>query len=232
MADARPAKVRRRYRAAARRLSRADVDLALGPVADVGTAAVPLNELAYPEDPAVVGELARAAVDGWRAGGVAPAPAHFPGQGGASQDPLDGPATVGLSRRDLANRDVSAFRGALQRAPAVVLSSAAYTAYDPVTPAALVPAVTRRLLRTTLRFGGAAITDDLASLAAATGRSQGGTAVAALQAGADLVYVPDAEQTRRVHASVLAAARSGRLPKARLRDAVARVIDLRRRASR
>ena len=130
---------------------------------------------------------------------------------------------------DPASYDLSAFRSALQRAPAVVLSSAAFTAYDPVTPAALVPAVTRRLLRQTLRFNGAAITDDLASLAAATGKSEGATAVAALQAGADLVHVPDPRQRGRVYASVLAAARSGRLSKGRLRDAVARVIDLKRR---
>ncbi|MGI8623926.1 MAG: glycoside hydrolase family 3 N-terminal domain-containing protein, partial [Solirubrobacteraceae bacterium] len=153
-----------------------------------------------------------------------------PGQGAASQDPLDGPATVGLSRVELARRDLRPFRTALRRAPAVTVSSASYTAYDPVTPAALVPGIVRRLLRRVLRFRGVAMTDDVSALATATGESRGRAAVLALKAGIDLVYVPEPAQRSRAYDAVLRAARSGRLPRARVRDAVARVLELKRRA--
>lgn len=230
LARRKPARVRALTRAAARPLAGAGVDLVFAPVADIGVTGGFTAAAAFSDDPATVAELARAAVEGWRSGGVLPAPAHFPGQGAASQDPVDGPATVGLSRDDLDRRELAPFRAALESAPAVVVSSAAYTAYDPVTPAALTPAITRKLLRSTLRFGGAAITDDLQGLSAATGLSPQKAAVAAISSGMDLVFVADPSRRRRVHAALVAAVRDGDLPAARLRDAAGRVLDLKARA--
>jgi beta-N-acetylhexosaminidase len=56
-------------------------------------------------------------------------------------------------------------------------------------------------------------------------------AVDALRAGIDLLYVPDPSQQRRVYDAVVAAARSGRIPAARLQEAAARVLELKRAAS-
>lgn len=177
-------------------------------------------------DADLIADVAPAAVEAWVKGGVASAPAHFPGQGTVTQDPLAGPANVGLTARDLRGRDLKPFRTALREAPAVTVSSATFTAYDPVTPASLTPAIVQGLLRRELRFGGVAMTDDLSSVTAATGGSAGDAAIAALRAGIDLVYVPDPRQNDTVYDAVLKAAQSGELPAGRVRQAAARVLAL------
>jgi beta-N-acetylhexosaminidase len=195
------------------------ITLTTAPFIDVGLGA----------DADLIARLAPAAVTAWRRGGVAPAPGHFPGEGVVTQDPLDGPANVGSTAGDLAGRDLKPFLSALKKAPAVTVSSATFTAYDPVTPAALTPTVVQDLLRGGLRFGGVAMTDDLRTLAVQTGRSQARAGVAALRAGIDLLYVPEADQRAPVYAAVLRAAKRGKIPRARLLEAASRVLELKAR---
>ena len=148
------------------------------------------------------------------------APAHFPGQGAV--DP--GPARRAGQRRapagDLAGRDLKPFARVLRRAPAVTVSSRAFTAYDPVTPAALTPTVVRGLLRGGLRF--ARRGDDATTwptLAVATGGSQARAAVRAVRAGIDLLYVPDAAQRTTVYVAAQARGRArASIPRGRLLD--------------
>jgi len=161
-----------------------------------------------------------------RDAGVAVAVGHFPGQGAASQDPLEGPAQVGLSLEDLRTRDLVPFAAVARRARVVVVSSAAFLALDPVTPAALLPRTVKDLLRGELGFGGVAMSDDLAGLEAATGDSAGVAAVAAIDAGIDVVHVPDPAARDEAYRAVLAAVREGRLAPARVRDAAARMLAL------
>jgi beta-N-acetylhexosaminidase len=131
---------------------------------------------------------------------------------------------VGLSREELAARDLVPYARLVTQAPALVVSSAAFTAYDPVTPAALTPAIVRGLLRDELGFTGVAITDDLAGVTAATGGTAGEAAEAALRAGADMVQVSDPAEAEAAYRHVLAA----KLPAARLREALHRVLALKR----
>jgi beta-N-acetylhexosaminidase len=177
----------------------------------------------------LIARIAPGAVRGWLEAGVAPAPGHFPGQGAVTQDPLDGPANVGLQAGDLAGRDLKPFQRVLKRVPAVTISSATFTAYDAVTPAALTPTVVRDLLRGGLRFGGVAMSDDLETLAVQTGGSQARAAVRAVRAGVDLLYVPDAAQRTTVFFALKRAAKKGKLPRARVLTAAARVLELKAR---
>jgi beta-N-acetylhexosaminidase len=222
-----PAGLRTATATEAVRLRSLGINVVLEPSADVAYAAGPAASTGLADDPADAAALARAAAEGWSDGGLIAAPGHFPGQGSASQDPRDGPATVGLGRADLAAADLRVFRAALPHAGAVVVSSAAFAAYDAVTPAALVPAITRDLLRRRLRFDGVAISDEVESL----GTSPGADAVDALRAGIDLVRVGDPANVDAVYRAVLSAAHSGRLPAARLRDAAAHVLALTARAA-
>jgi beta-N-acetylhexosaminidase len=188
------------------------VTLTIGPDVDVPLAGGP--------DPQQAARIARRAL---RAD-VTPALGHFPGQGAASQDPLDGPAQVGLSPQELRNRDLVPFTAVARRAPVIVVSSATYLAYDPLIPAAQLPAITRDLLRGELRFGGVAMTDDLGGLQAATGQDPGAAAIAAIDAGIDLVYAPDPDAAAEAYRAVLAAVKAGDLAASRVRDAAARVL--------
>jgi beta-N-acetylhexosaminidase len=209
-------RVRRAARAAAVQLRALGIAMTLAPVADLDAAGT------FGDEPTRVTELTGAAVGGFAEGGVTAAPLHFPGQGGATQDPLRGPAMVG---GDVA-RGVAPFRTPLR---ALVVSNAAYASWDSVTPATLAPEA-HALLREELRFGGVAIADNVLGAAAATGTSAGTAAVQALAAGCDMVLVRDAAERDEAHAAILAALRRGELPDARFREAVARVLELKAQA--
>ncbi len=210
-------------------LAQAEAAAASATAQGITLTGAPFIDVGIGADADLIARVAPAAIKAWLRGGVAPAPGHFPGQGAVTQDPLDGPANVGTSAGELAGRDLKPFLTALKHAPAVTVSSATFTAYDPVTPAALTPTVVQDLLRGGLRFGGVAMTDDLQALAVQTGGSPARAAVAAIEAGIDLVYAPRADQRTAVYDALLRAAERGKLPRARVLEAAARVLELKAR---
>jgi beta-N-acetylhexosaminidase len=218
----------------ARVLREAGIDVNLAPVADVAALDSPIGDRAFGDDPDLVAAMTAAAVQGCRAGGTLCAVGHFPGVGAASQDTALGPATVGLPLPDLIRRDLPPFEGAAAaRVPAMVVANAVYAAYDGVTPAALEPAIATDLLRARLGFRGVAITDDLGAGAITAERSAGEAAVAALRAGADLLFFRrPGRGASGARQAVLQAVRRGELSPARIAQAAARVLDLKRLARR
>ena len=108
--------------------------------------------------------------------------------------------------------------------PLVMVSNAAYTAYGG-RPAAWSPRVLA-LLRG-LGFRGATITDALEPLARTHGVTLPETAIRAAAAGVDLLlFVGSESSTVEVYDALLAAARSGRLPRAALERSARRIDDL------
>jgi beta-N-acetylhexosaminidase len=226
-ADARAAQ--RSALASAKALRTLGIRLVLAPVADTSTPGGPWEGLAFSDDAGDVTAMAGAAVAGWKQGGIAPAPGHFPGEGAASGDPVEGPATVGLSAGELRRRDLRPFVDLAEHAPAIQLSSATYVAYDGVTPATLLPAVVS-LLRGDLGFGGVIVSGDLAAASLATGRPVADLAVAAVKAGCDLLWIPgDGADQEAAWRAITHALRTGDLPVSRVAEALARVRLLRAR---
>ncbi len=137
-------------------------DFNIGPLADIATLDSAISDRAFSDDPAVVNAMVAGAFAGCAEHKVACIPAHFPGQGGAAEDTGSGPASVAIDAGTLETRDIPAFAAAFEQgAPAVVISNAFFSAYDPVTPASLSPAVLDGVLRRGLGFGGVAISGDL-----------------------------------------------------------------------
>ena len=94
-----------------------------------------------------------------------------------------------------------------------------------VTPAALSKAIIGGLLRKRLRFGGLAITDDVADPGVSSFAQIPDAAVQAIKAGADMVYISgEASDEEAAYAAVLNAARSGAIPQSRIREALLRVL--------
>jgi beta-N-acetylhexosaminidase len=210
-------------------LAVAGFDLNLGPVADVATLDSPIADRAFSDDPAVAAAMTAATLRGCRRGGVACAPAHFPGLGAASQDTDSGPAAVSVDRATLLTRDVAPFVAAIgAEARAIVISHGLYAAYDPVTPASLSPEVLDGLLRVELGFEGAAITDDLAAGAIRSGLRVPEAAVAAVMAGADMVQVGDPAQVAATVRTLRTAIEDEEIGARRADDAVGRVLELKR----
>ena len=210
-ASGRPDLVAGQAQLVAKDLRPVGVNATLAPIADLAVAGGPDVGRGYGADPSLVTADVRAAVSGYRAGGLISIDGHFPGEGGASQDPMIGAATVGGRMSDLLASDVKPFAAIAGQAPVIELSDALYTAFDGVTPATLLPDAVN-LLRQRLQFQGVVMSGDLLAVTAATGGTVADAAVAALQAGCDLLFLPGgATDAEGAYNAVLAAIRQGKL---------------------
>jgi beta-N-acetylhexosaminidase len=224
---ARATSARKRAAAAGRALRAAGVNLAIGPSADVGAAGGPLEQDSVSNDPKAVTRTLTAALSGFKRSKTIAAVGHFPGQGAAAGNPDTEPAPVGMSLDQLRSRDLRPFAAVVRSAPVVVASNAIYAAFDGATPAVLLPDAVNGLLRKRMGFRGVVMSDDLLAASATNQTDIGRTAVDAVRAGADLLYVPGSPQTQeQAYAAVLSAWQHGQLSTALLRQSVERVIAL------
>jgi beta-N-acetylhexosaminidase len=221
-----PRIVRREATRTARRLRALGFRMALTPLADVAVEGGFREPRAFGVRAEFVATATRAAVQGYLAGRVAPAPGNFPGDGGVAQDPDTQPAPVGLSLPELRLRDLVPFKAVTPIAPAIQMTNAVYVAYDGVTPATMLPEAVG-LLRRELRYGGAVLSADLGATSIAYPITPEQAAVEALKAGCDvLVLRGTASDQERAYKAVLAAVRKGTVSRLRLIDAVRHVLEL------
>jgi len=214
---------------AGKQLRALGLNMTFAPLADVDVLGGALSGRLFGSSPAAVARFASAAESGYAAAGMIAAAGHFPGAGAASADPDAMMATVGGSLSTLEQRDLIPFGALARSAPVIMMSNAAYAAFDGVTPAGLLPAAVR-LLRDRYGFRGVVMTDDLDAALLATGGTAGQAAVSAIEAGDDLLYITGTpvEQLSAYHA-VLSAVQSGRISRARIRQALLRVLTLKAR---
>jgi beta-N-acetylhexosaminidase len=198
----------------------------LEPDLDVGAPDDALGTQALSPSPAKVADYARQVVAACRGQRVFCAPKHFPGIGSASTATDEGPAQVGLSLPALERRDMVPFDAAVKAGvPGMVVGEGLYEPDSFVTPAAMSKAIIGGLLRKRLRFGGLALTDDLADPGVSTFAQVPDAAVQALQAGADMVYISgDVSDQEAAYNAVLNAVRNGQIPEARVRQALLRIL--------
>jgi beta-N-acetylhexosaminidase len=216
---------------AAKALRTLNVTGEIGPSVDVGVEdSSALGDELFSDEPRQVASFADAVTRAYRDGFMFAAPSHFPGLGSADVSTDEGPATVGLSEGDLEQRDLVPFRAAIRAgAPAVLLSHAVYALDNFTVPASMSRNVIQGLLRRKLHFNGVAITDDLAAPAIDSFASLPDAAVKAIQAGADMVYISGSSGDQRAaYIEVLRAAQRGQISRARLDQAVLRVLEAKR----
>jgi beta-N-acetylhexosaminidase len=219
--------------ATARSLRGVGVNVVLGPVADVaaGTRGSVMATRAYPGGPAAVSASVRAAVGAYEHAGVLPTAKHFPGLGGATVNTDHAAARVSRTRAQLAATDLPPFAAATAAAaPLMMVGHARYPALDARHIASQSHAIVTDLLRGQLGFEGVVMTDSLEARAslASTGGDVGAAAVRALSAGADLLLSTGPGSFPLVRDAVLAQARRSPAVRARVADAAARVLALRR----
>lgn len=204
-------------------------DLVLAPVvdADDGPAGGAIGDRAFGATPAEAGPRAAAFAAGLRRAGMAAAAKHFPGQGGFA-DSHDGQVVVDMPLGEIQAAASAGFRPVIEAGTrAVMMSHVTFSALGS-RPASLEPAA-YRLLRS-LGFTGAAVTDAVGMEAIVDQWSLPEATVLALVAGADLVLATPADRAVAMRDAIVAAVGEGRLPEARLNEAVARVLALRGQA--
>ncbi|MEV4254993.1 glycoside hydrolase family 3 N-terminal domain-containing protein [Spirillospora sp. NPDC049652] len=177
-------------------------------------------------DPGLVARMTHAAVAGYQQAGVAATAKHFPGHGDTGTDSHTGLPVITHSRATWERLDAPPFRTA--GADAVMSAHIVVPKLDGSgDPATLSRNVLTGLLRGKLGFQGVIITDSLQMDGVRQKYSDRVVPVRAVNAGADQLLMPPSLPV--AYRAVLAAAKSGKIPRARLDDAVTRILRLKER---
>ena len=224
------ARVRRLARQAATDLRSLGVNVNFAPVADVPVSlSADIIGRAFPGTAIEVAKRVAAAVEGYRAGGVAATAKHFPGLGAAPRNTDDASVVIRRSASQLRRADLVPFRSAVAaRAPLIMVSHAAYPALDSRRIASQSERILDDLLRTRMRYEGAIITDALEASAVVQRSSVAVAAERSLAAGCDLLLLTHPTSHGPVVRHLTARARTSRAVRLRIRQAVARVLALKR----
>jgi len=161
-----------------------DVDcLPLGDVPVAGADNV-IGDRAYGDTPDKVAAIAAALAEGLMQGGVLPVVKHLPGHGRANVDSHARLPVVTTDRSALESSDFRAFR-LLKDLPLGMTAHVVFTAVDPAAPATTSPTMIGDVIRGSIGFAGALMSDDI-SMGALSGTIAERTRTA-IAAGCDLV---------------------------------------------
>ena len=220
-------------RAAAKALRRHGVNVNLAPVADRNEPGTLMDARAFPGRTGRVARLVSTSVKAYRGTGVAPTVKHFPGLGAAVANTDLDRVTIHRKARTIGRSDLPPFQAAINAgAPAVMLSHAIYPSLDRGTVASQSREIVTGLLKERMGFTGVAMTDSLEAYAVRTRMSMEAAAVRSVRAGIDAVLTTGQGTHIRALRALTAQARRSRAFRARLTDAAARVIALRRSLAR
>ncbi|HST88565.1 MAG TPA: glycoside hydrolase family 3 N-terminal domain-containing protein [Ktedonobacterales bacterium] len=222
----------------AQRMRALGFNLDFAPLADVSQGNGIDPSRTFGTTPDQVTAYAGAFLDGLQQNGVAGTLKHWPGLGASSGNPDFTLPVVHHSRAQLDAIDFASFRQLLPHQPDMIMvTHVIVPAYDAQTPASLSPALVGQALRGQLGYQGVVVTDAMDALGLIQYmRQQGYTdpaqgiaeaCVRAFLAGDDLIEAPIEQD--RLAATVTAMTRavsSGRIPSARLHEALHRIIAL------
>jgi beta-N-acetylhexosaminidase len=182
------------------------------------------SERAISDDPAVVGDVARAYVRGLESSGVGATLKHFPGLGRVQRDTHLVSADLDTPVDELEASDWRPFREILATSKAeLMIGHVNLTKVDPDRPASHSKAVIDGIIRKKWNYQGVIITDDLV-MGAVYGRNICSAVVEALNAGVDLLLVAfDSDQFYRIFACASDAAAQGKLDQEMLMQSAARL---------
>lgn len=206
-------------------------NLDFAPVCDVaalggGTA---MEQRAFGSDPTLVADMVKAEIEGFLGKDMLCCAKHFPGIGSAVGDSHEEAITIDKSGEELDQADLVPFKAAIEAGVPFVmvghLNLPAVVGDD--TPAPLSAKVVQDMLRDTLHFEGVITTDSLAMGAITERYSSAEAAVAALQAGCDMLLMP--ANFREAYQGTLDAVTGGSLTEERIDESVTRILRTKQR---
>lgn len=199
-----------------------NVDFA--PVADVATN--PDNPVigsrAFSSDAETAAEQVAAAVAGFRGSGMVSCLKHFPGHGDTATDSHYGYAVADHSLSELESCEFLPFIAGIDAgAPMIMVGHIRVPMIDDV-PATLSYTLTTEILREKLGFSGLIVTDSLQMGAIVQHFTSGEAAVLAVQAGVDILLMP--ENFAEAYQALLDAVMAGEIPIERIDESVERIL--------
>ena len=208
------------------------------PVADIVTSAEsPMYKRAFGDTPELVSEMVKAQIEGYERTGVICSAKHFPGIGAAEDDSHDQSISSNKTAEEMGSWELVPFAAAIDaHVPMIMIGHLTCTGITPeeevedengkrtipTPPATYDPNVINVLLRHTMGYQGIVITDSLEMGAVADYCDPSEQAVLAIEAGADLVLLP--EDFDKAYDGLLEAVKSGRISEDRINESVRRII--------
>ncbi len=213
----------------AKELRRLGLDVNLGPVLDVLTAAYSPNIgiRSYGKDWRLVAQLGAARIAAMQKGGLSACAKHFPGKGHAPVDAHLGLPVIQSTWQEMEAVHLKPFVHAIQAGVDLVMSSHPYYPQldpDPKRIATFSRRIIYDYLRKELNFNGVIASDDLEMGAIAALCPIGEAGILAAAAGHDLLLVcHDLKAQKEVYYKQLSAYKSKQLPMKELEESAARI---------
>lgn len=209
-------------------LSELGFNLDFAPDADVWSN--PANEIvryrSFGTDPKRVSEMSMAVLDGLMSKGVTGVIKHFPGHGATEGDTHEGYAYTNKTWEELESCELIPFQTGIEQNVPMIM--AAHISLPNVTgdetPASLSHEIVRKRLREQMGYDGVVVTDAMNMGAVAENYEPAEAAVKALQAGVDLILMP--EDFRAAYQGVMDAVEDGTLSKKRIDQSLRRILRL------
>lgn len=194
----------------AKELKALGFNLNFAPVADIITNPnnTEIGDRAYSSDPETASLLVAAMVEGQKRNGIPSCLKHFPGHGSTEGDSHENTVTAARTLEELQQNEWLPFRAGIGQGAAFVMISHQTNENLSSLPASLSPEVVS-FLRQELGFEGVIITDSLQMKAITGYYGADRAAVLALQAGADMLLMPNSVE--KAYNGITAALESGEL---------------------
>ena len=220
-----PEVARSNARTIANDISSVGFNLNFAPVADTWSNPenVATSTRAYSDNYDQGAELISAAVEGFHEGGVACTLKHFPGYGEALNDPHYGSIYSARTLEEIREGELKPFVAGIEAgADMIMIGHITMTSLDDGVPATLSRVVITDVLRGELGYQGVVLSDAMNMGSIVNEFSGTEAAVMALEAGVDIVLMPDSVPD--TIAAVRQAIDDGRLSEERLDESVRRVL--------
>lgn len=209
-------------------LSELGFNLDFAPDADVWSN--PANEIvryrSFGTDPKRVSEMSMAVLDGLMSKDVTGVIKHFPGHGATEGDTHEGYAYTNKTWGELEICELIPFQtGIEQEVPMIMVGHISLpNVTGDETPASLSHEIVTKRLREQMGYDGVVVTDAMNMGAVAENYEPAEAAVKALQAGVDLILMP--EDFRAAYQGVMDAVEDGTLSKKRIDQSLRRILRL------
>ena len=168
----------------------ADIDFSFAPVLDLGAGVCEvIGDRAFHADPEAVSALAGAWMDGMHEAGMAAVGKHFPGHGCVAEDSH---VALPVDHRDvdaITKSDIKPFASLISKGLEAIMPAHVIYAQADEHAAGFSSFWLQRVLREQLNFDGVIFSDDLSMAAAESAGSYAKRALAAIDAGCDMVLI-------------------------------------------
>ena len=208
-------------------LTELGIDTDFAPVADVWSNAENqvIGDRSFGTDSEKVAEMVTEAVRGFHDSYIRTAVKHFPGHGNTAEDSHSGFAYNYGTKEELENREWKPFAAGIKEQSEFVMVGhiCCPNIISKEIPASLSKKLVTDVLRNEMEFNGIIITDAMDMGAVTAHYSCGEAAVQAVEAGADMILMP--ENFQEAYEAVLQAVTDGRISEKRLNESVSRILD-------